>query len=83
MRRVVVTGMGAITPLGNNVNDFWNGIKNENVGIDKITKFDTENFRVKLAAEVKNYSPDECMDFKSAKGWHFFANMRFQLQLKH
>ena len=43
MRRVVVTGMGAITPLGNNVNDFWNGIKNENVGIDKITKFDTEN----------------------------------------
>ena len=73
MRRVVVTGMGAITPLGNNVNDFWNGIKNENVGIDKITKFDTENFRVKLAAEVKNYSPDECMDFKSAKRMALFC----------
>lgn len=73
MRRVVVTGMGAITPLGNNVNDFWNGIKNENVGIEKITKFDTENFRVKLAAEVKNYSPDECMDFKSAKRMALFC----------
>lgn len=73
MRRVVVTGMGAITPLGNNVNDFWNGIKNENVGIDIITKFDTENFRVKLAAEVKNYSPDECMDFKSAKRMALFC----------
>lgn len=73
MRRVVVTGMGAITPLGNNVNDFWNGIKNENVGIDKITKFDTENFRVKLAAEVKNYSPDECMDYKSAKRMALFC----------
>lgn len=73
MRRVVVTGMGAITPLGNNVNDFWNGIKNENVGIDKITKFDTENFRVKLAAEVKNYSPNECMDFKSAKRMALFC----------
>lgn len=73
MRRVVVTGMGAITPLGNNVNDFWNGIKNENVGIDKITKFDTENFRVKLAAEVKNYSPDECMDFKSTKRMALFC----------
>ena len=73
MRRVVVTGMGAITPLGNNVNDFWNGIKNENVGIDKITKFDTENFRVKLAAEVKNYSPDECMDFKSANRMALFC----------
>lgn len=73
MRRVVVTGMGAITPLGNNVNDFWNGIKNENVGIDKITKFDTENFRIKLAAEVKNYSPDECMDFKSAKRMALFC----------
>lgn len=73
MRRVVVTGMGAITPLGNNVNDFWNGIKNENVGIDKITKFDTENFRVKLAAEVKNYSTDECMDFKSAKRMALFC----------
>lgn len=73
MRRVVVTGMGAITPLGNNVNDFWNGIKNENVGIDKITKFDTENFRVKLAAEVKNYLPDECMDFKSAKRMALFC----------
>ena len=46
---------------------------NEKVGIDKITEFDTENFRVKLAAEVKNYSPDECMDFKSAKRMALFC----------
>lgn len=67
MRRVVVTGMGAVTPIGNNVNDFWDGILNNKVGIDKITKFDTENFRVKLAAEVKDFNAKDYMDFKAAK----------------
>lgn len=56
-RRVVVTGLGAITPIGNNVEDFWNGIKEGKCGIDTITSFDISNFKVKLAAEVKNYNP--------------------------
>ena len=53
MRRVVVTGMGAITPIGNSVDEFWQGLKAGKVGIDEITKFDTTDYSVKLAAEVK------------------------------
>ena len=52
-RRVVVTGMGAITPIGNSVEEFWQGLKSKKVGIGPITAFDTENYKVKLAAEVK------------------------------
>ena len=51
--RVVVTGMGAITPIGNSVDEFWNGLKEKKVGIGPITVFDTEKYKVKLAAEVK------------------------------
>ena len=54
MRRVVVTGLGAITPIGNNVPIFWNNLISGKVGIDKITRFDTDSFPVKLAAEVKD-----------------------------
>ena len=53
-RRVVVTGLGAITPIGNNVEEFWKGIKENKCGIAQITEFDTEKFKVKLAGEVKN-----------------------------
>lgn len=67
MRRVVITGLGAITPIGNNVFEFWNGIKTGKCGIDEITLFDTTNFKVKLAAEVKEYNPEEYFDKKSAK----------------
>ena len=66
-RRVVVTGMGAITPIGNNVEEFWNGLKEGKCGIDEITYFDTTNHKVKLAGEVKNYNPEEHFDKKSAK----------------
>lgn len=66
-RRVVVTGIGAITPIGNNVEDFWNGIKQGKCGIDEITLFDTTNFKAKLAGEVKNYNPEDFLDKKSAK----------------
>ena len=52
-RRVVITGMGAVTPIGNTLDEFWNGIKEEKVGIGAITKFDTEDYKVKIAAEVK------------------------------
>ena len=61
-RRVVVTGMGAITPLGNNVEDTWEALKNGKNGIAPITSFDTENFKAKLAAEVKGFDPKEYME---------------------
>ena len=67
MRRVVVTGMGAITPIGNSVDEFWQGIKAGKVGIDEITKFDTTDYSVKLAAEVKDFVAKERMKFKAAK----------------
>lgn len=67
MRRVVVTGMGAITPIGNSLDEFWQGIKAGKVGIDEITKFDTTDYSVKLAAEVKNFVAKERMEFKAAK----------------
>lgn len=66
-RRVVVTGYGAITPIGNNVEEFWNGIKEGKCGIDEITLFDTTNNKVKLAAEVKGFDPEEHFDKRSAK----------------
>lgn len=72
-RRVVITGMGAITPIGNTVEEFWNGIKQETVGIGPITKFDCTEYKVKLAAEVKNFVAKERLDFKSAKRMEPFS----------
>ena len=66
-RRVVITGLGAISPIGNNVDELWNGIKESKCGIDEITAFDTSNFKTKLAAEVKGYDPLEHFDAKQAK----------------
>ena len=56
-RRVVITGMGAITPIGNSVEEFWNGIKEGKTGFGPITYFDTADYRCKLAAEVKDFDP--------------------------
>ncbi len=67
MKRVVITGLGAITPLGNNVDEFWKGIKDGKCGIDYITKFDTTDFKVKLAAEVKGYNAEDYFDRREAK----------------
>ena len=72
-RRVVITGLGAITPIGNNVEEFWNGIKEGKCGIDEITHFDTTNYKVKLAAEVKGYNPEEYFDKRSAKRLDLFS----------
>ena len=72
-RRVVITGLGAITPIGNNTEEFWNGIKEGKCGIDEITHFDTTNFKVKLAAEVKGYNPEEYFDRKAAKRLDTFS----------
>ena len=72
-RRVVITGLGAITPLGNNVEEFWKGIKEGKCGIDQITKFDTTNFKVKLAAEVKEYNPEDYFERREAKRLDLFS----------
>lgn len=63
-RRVVITGLGAITPVGNTAEEFWKGIKEGKCGIDEITLFDTSNQKVKLAAEVKGYNPEEYFEKK-------------------
>jgi 3-oxoacyl-[acyl-carrier-protein] synthase II len=65
--RVVITGMGAITPIGNDVASYWEGLIEGKNGVDFITHFDTEKFKVKLAAEVKNFIPENYMDRKEAK----------------
>lgn len=66
-RRVVVTGMGAVTPIGNNVPDFFENLKKGTNGISEITKFDTTDYKVKLAAEVKNFEPEPVLTSKEAK----------------
>lgn len=66
-KRVVITGMGAITPIGNSVEEFFQNIKKSKVGIGEITKFDTEKYKVKLAAEVKDFDPTKYMDRKEAR----------------
>lgn len=73
MKRVVVTGMGAITPIGNSVEEFWKSVKENKVGIDEITKFDTTDYAVKLAAEVKGFDPKEKMGFRQAKRMSAFS----------
>ena len=67
MRRVVITGMGAITPLGNSVDEFWSGIKAGKSGIGPITQFDASINKVHYAAEVKNFNPGDYMDPKDAR----------------
>jgi len=72
-RRVVITGMGAVTPIGNNVETFWKNVKEGKNGIGSITKFDTTDYKVKIAAEVKDFSAKELMDFKAAKRMETFS----------
>lgn len=71
--RVVVTGMGAITPIGNDVESFWNGLKEKKVGIGPITYFGTTDYKVKLAAQVKEFDPKQYMDPKTAKRMEAFS----------
>lgn len=66
-RRVVITGLGALTPIGNNAEEFWNGIKEGKCGVDEIKSFDITNFKVKLAAELKGYNPEDYFDKREAK----------------
>lgn len=73
MRRVVVTGMGAVTPIGNSVEEFWNSVKQEKIGFAPITRFDTTDYKVKLAAEVKDFDPEQYMDKKTARRMEQFC----------
>ena len=66
-RRVVITGMGLVTPVGNNINEFWENIKNGKHGIGKITHFDTSDSKVKIAAELKNFEPEKVLDKKEIR----------------
>lgn len=67
MRRVVITGMGTVNPLANSVEATWDAVKEGKCGIAPITRFDTTDFKVKLAGEVKNFDPTEVLDPKEAK----------------
>ncbi|GAB1347953.1 beta-ketoacyl-ACP synthase II [Ignavibacteriales bacterium] len=66
-RRVVVTGLGSVTPIGNDLHEYWDGLISGKNGVDIITHFDTTNFDTKFAAEVKNFNPELYVDFKSLK----------------
>ena len=66
-KRVVITGMGVVSPIGCGLDNFWNGIKTGQCGIDEITAFDTTEFSVKLAAEIKDFNPNDYMEKKEAK----------------
>lgn len=72
-RRVVVTGMGAITPIGLSVDEFWDSIKQGKTGFDTITKFDASEYKCHLAAEVKGFEGKNYMDFKAAKRMELFC----------
>ena len=72
-RRVVVTGLGAITPIGNSVDAFFEGLKEQKLGFGPITRFDTTDYKCKLAAEVKDFDAKNYMDFKAAKRMELFS----------
>ncbi|OJG72277.1 beta-ketoacyl-acyl-carrier-protein synthase II [Enterococcus quebecensis] len=73
MKRVVITGMGAVTPLGNTVKEYWQNLVNGKLGIDKITKFDSEDTGVALAGEVKEFDPSDVLDRKEQKRMDLFS----------
>ena len=73
MRRVVVTGMGVISPLGNDLDTFWNNLKEGNIGIGPLTRFDTANYKVKLAAQVQDFDPKNYMEPKTARRMELFS----------
>ncbi|KYH34871.1 3-oxoacyl-[acyl-carrier-protein] synthase 2 [Clostridium tepidiprofundi DSM 19306] len=65
--RVVITGIGVVSPIGNNIEEFWNGIREGKCGIDNISAFDASNFKVKVAGEVKDFNPEVALDKREAR----------------
>ena len=82
MNRVVVTGLGAVTPIGNNVATYWEHLKGGVHGFAPITRFDATATGITLAAEVKGFDPNETMDRKEHKRMTCFRNMQLQHPLK-
>ena len=73
LKRVVVTGLGALTPIGNNIQEFWNGLINGVSGAGPITHFDATNFKTKFACEVKNFNVEDFIDRKEARKMDRYA----------
>jgi 3-oxoacyl-[acyl-carrier-protein] synthase II len=73
LKRVVVTGLGALTPIGNSISEYWDGLVNGKSGCAPITYFDTEKFKTKFACEIKNYNPEDHFDRKEARKLDRFA----------
>jgi len=73
LKRVVVTGLGALTPIGNTVSQYWDGLKSGKSGANDITYFDASNFKTKFACELKNFDPENFMDRKLSRKMDRFA----------
>lgn len=82
LKRVVVTGLGALTPLGNTVPEFWNGLKNGVSGSDLITHFDASKFKTRFACEVKNFNVENFIDRKEARRLDRYASLPWLLRTK-
>ena len=72
-RRVVITGLGTVNPLGNNVHDFWEGVKENRLGISKVEQFETDAIGVSVAGQVKDFEPTDFIDKKEAKRMERFT----------
>lgn len=81
-RRVVVTGMGAVTPIGIGIDNFWKSVKDQKTGFAPITHFDTTDYKVKLAAEVKDFDAKAYVDAKEARRMELLASMPWQQRKK-
>ena len=75
LKRVVVTGLGALTPIGNTVSEYWDGLISGKSGANDITYFDTTHFKTKFACELKDFDPQNFMDRKLARKMDRFLNM--------
>ena len=77
MRRVVITGLGTISPVGNTINEFWNNIVNGKSGAGPITKFDASKYKTRFACEVKNFHPEIYFEKKEQKKYDLFTIMQW------
>ena len=80
LKRVVVTGLGALTPLGNNISDYWSNLLSGVSGAAPITRFDAEKFKTRFACEVKGYDPLDHFDRKEVRKMDLFYTICDDLQ---
>ena len=81
-RRVVVTGIGALTPIGNNLKDYWKALQEGVSGAAPITHFNAENFKTQFACEVKGFEVTDFIHRKEARKWICFVNMQWWLVMR-